>query len=38
LQNILESAEGPIIIFVNQKKGVEVITGIVEKWGVNNFK
>lgn len=31
---ILESGEPPIIIFVNQKKGVEVITNIIEKWGV----
>lgn len=32
---LLETSEPPIIIFVNQKKGVEVISNIVEKWGVN---
>lgn len=38
---LLDTAEPPIIIFVNQKKGVEVISNIVEKWGVTkniNFK
>ena len=33
LQRILRQAEGPIIIFANQKKSVEILTKTVEKWG-----
>lgn len=37
LKNILDGAEGPIIIFLNEKKAVEYIGNTLEKWGVKFF-
>lgn len=37
LNQILDIAEPPIIVFANEKKKVEVLAKIVEKWNVNIF-
>jgi len=36
LKQILETAEPPIIIFLNEKKAVEYIANTLDKWGVRN--
>lgn len=36
LKQIIESTEPPIIIFANEKKSVDFLAKIVEKWGWNS--